>query len=208
VFLHVYSYTSCCFDFAADHQNWFGMDENLGPVAVSIRRERIERQNDPDAANSSSAPPSHAYHYRLLIRTSEVSHILYAELLIAWWLLYIPHVLTFAFCLKGFLRFSKYTTICLSSINWFVFVFRWILNCGPVIVELHAEWMYFWKCILKLIVNTCWRHCLLFSFLFRHGWNYYCFCILCFWETLGVSNGYAYMSTKHLCSYFFFFPQS
>ncbi|PNF19182.1 hypothetical protein B7P43_G09603 [Cryptotermes secundus] len=58
--------------YGQDHQNWFGMDENLGPVAVSIRRERIERQNDPNSANSSSAPPSHAYHYRLLIRTSEL----------------------------------------------------------------------------------------------------------------------------------------
>ena len=25
----------------SDHQNWFGIDENLGPVAVSIRRERV-----------------------------------------------------------------------------------------------------------------------------------------------------------------------
>jgi hypothetical protein len=79
MFLHVYLYNSYYFDFAADHQNWFGMDENLGPVAVSIRRERIERQNDPNSTNSSSAPPSHTYQYRLLIRTSEVGHvILYA----------------------------------------------------------------------------------------------------------------------------------
>ena len=27
--------------FISDHQNWFGIDENLGPVAVSIRRERV-----------------------------------------------------------------------------------------------------------------------------------------------------------------------
>jgi hypothetical protein len=56
-----------------EHQNWFGMDENLGPVAVSIRRERIERQNDPNSASALSTQPSHTYHYRLLIRTSEVS---------------------------------------------------------------------------------------------------------------------------------------
>lgn len=59
-----------------EHQNWFGMDENLGPVAVSIRRERIERQSDPNCASPLSTQPSHTYHYRLLIRTSEVSYIL------------------------------------------------------------------------------------------------------------------------------------
>lgn len=55
-----------------EHQNWFGMDENLGPVAVSIRRERIERQADPNSVSPLSTQPSHTYHYRLLIRTSEV----------------------------------------------------------------------------------------------------------------------------------------
>ena len=24
-----------------DHQNWFGLDDNLGPVAISIRREKV-----------------------------------------------------------------------------------------------------------------------------------------------------------------------
>lgn len=57
-----------------EHQNWFGMDDNLGPVAVSIRRERIERQSDPNSASSLSTQPSYTYHYRLLIRTSEVSY--------------------------------------------------------------------------------------------------------------------------------------
>jgi len=60
-----------------EHQDWFGMDENLGPVAVSIRRERIERQGDPNSASPLSTQPSHTYHYRMLIRTSEVrSYIL------------------------------------------------------------------------------------------------------------------------------------
>nr|CAD7429365.1 unnamed protein product [Timema monikensis] len=44
-----------------DHQNWFGMDDNLGPVAISIRRERLE-----------SSDSSAQYQYRLLIRTSEL----------------------------------------------------------------------------------------------------------------------------------------
>ena len=25
----------------AEHQNWFGLDDNLGPVAISIRREKV-----------------------------------------------------------------------------------------------------------------------------------------------------------------------
>ena len=27
--------------FVSDHQNWFGIDSNLGPVAISIRREKV-----------------------------------------------------------------------------------------------------------------------------------------------------------------------
>ncbi|XP_046962369.1 signal-induced proliferation-associated 1-like protein 2 [Vanessa cardui] len=52
------------------HQNWFGMDENLGPVAISIKKERVElRRGGVDA----SAPASQlAWQYRLIIRTSEL----------------------------------------------------------------------------------------------------------------------------------------
>ncbi|XP_045447446.1 signal-induced proliferation-associated 1-like protein 2 [Melitaea cinxia] len=52
------------------HQNWFGMDENLGPVAISIKKERVElRRGGGDA----SAPASQlAWQYRLIIRTSEL----------------------------------------------------------------------------------------------------------------------------------------
>ncbi|XP_032515354.2 signal-induced proliferation-associated 1-like protein 2 [Danaus plexippus] len=52
------------------HQNWFGMDENLGPVAISIKKERVElRRGNGDA----SAPASQlAWQYRLIVRTSEL----------------------------------------------------------------------------------------------------------------------------------------
>ncbi|XP_053612262.1 signal-induced proliferation-associated 1-like protein 1 [Plodia interpunctella] len=52
------------------HQNWFGMDENLGPIAVSIKKERVElRRGGGDV----SAPASQlAWQYRLIIRTSEL----------------------------------------------------------------------------------------------------------------------------------------
>ncbi|CAK1540548.1 unnamed protein product [Leptosia nina] len=52
------------------HQNWFGMDENLGPIAISIKKERVElRRGGGDA----SAPASQlAWQYRLIVRTSEL----------------------------------------------------------------------------------------------------------------------------------------
>ncbi|XP_073949242.1 signal-induced proliferation-associated 1-like protein 2 isoform X2 [Choristoneura fumiferana] len=52
------------------HQNWFGMDETLGPVAISIKKERVElRRGGGDA----SAPASQlAWQYRLIVRTSEL----------------------------------------------------------------------------------------------------------------------------------------
>ena len=34
--------------FFSDHQNWFGTDENLGPLAISIRREKVPAH--PNAA--------------------------------------------------------------------------------------------------------------------------------------------------------------
>lgn len=46
-----------------EHWNYFGADENLGPVAVSIRREKPDeiKENGPQ------------YNYRIIFRTSEVS---------------------------------------------------------------------------------------------------------------------------------------
>lgn len=52
-----------------EHQNWFGMDENLGPVAISLKRERIERSA---SSENTIAAPSPLLCYRVVIRTSEV----------------------------------------------------------------------------------------------------------------------------------------
>ncbi|KAJ1103529.1 hypothetical protein NDU88_000951 [Pleurodeles waltl] len=45
-----------------EHWNYFGSDENLGPVAISIRREKLEdaKENGPQ------------YNYRVIFRTSEL----------------------------------------------------------------------------------------------------------------------------------------
>lgn len=48
-----------------EHQNWLGVDDSLGPVAVSIRREKVE-----DATDSAHSLPT--YQYRIIVRTSEV----------------------------------------------------------------------------------------------------------------------------------------
>ncbi|XP_064343943.1 signal-induced proliferation-associated 1-like protein 2 isoform X1 [Camelus dromedarius] len=52
------------FFYGKEHQNYFGMDENLGPVAVSIRREKVE---DPKEKEGSQ------FNYRVAFRTSELT---------------------------------------------------------------------------------------------------------------------------------------
>ncbi|KAK3584588.1 hypothetical protein CHS0354_040292 [Potamilus streckersoni] len=50
-----------------DHQNYFGIDDNLGPVAVSVKREKLdERENNLGKSESG------LYQYRIIIRTSEL----------------------------------------------------------------------------------------------------------------------------------------
>ncbi|TRY82087.1 hypothetical protein DNTS_024092 [Danionella cerebrum] len=50
------------FFFSKEHQNYFGVDENLGPVAVSIRREKLEEGKEGPQ-----------YNYRVIFRTSELT---------------------------------------------------------------------------------------------------------------------------------------
>ncbi|KAG5677615.1 hypothetical protein PVAND_007357 [Polypedilum vanderplanki] len=52
--------------FGQEHQNWFGMDEHLGPVAISIRKEK------PIYQPISSEYSNEQYLYRLIVRTSEL----------------------------------------------------------------------------------------------------------------------------------------
>ena len=51
-----------------EHQNFFGVDDSLGPVAVSIKREKIIDDKD---GNSKS--DSNYFQYRIIIRTQEVT---------------------------------------------------------------------------------------------------------------------------------------
>lgn len=51
-----------------DHQNFFGIDENFGPVAISIRREKLE-----DRENKLGKAEYGQYQHRIIFRTSAVS---------------------------------------------------------------------------------------------------------------------------------------
>ena len=55
--------------FTLEHQNFFGIDDNLGAVAVSLRKEKLE-ENSPFTLNSPL--PSPRIQYRFIVRTSEV----------------------------------------------------------------------------------------------------------------------------------------
>uniref|UniRef100_A0A8C9RIN1 Signal-induced proliferation-associated 1 like 2 n=1 Tax=Scleropages formosus TaxID=113540 RepID=A0A8C9RIN1_SCLFO len=50
--------------YGKEHQNYFGVDENLGPVAVSIRREKLDEGKDKEGLQ---------YNYRVIFRTSELT---------------------------------------------------------------------------------------------------------------------------------------
>lgn len=52
------------FFYGKEHQNYFGADENLGPVAVSVRRERLDEGKEKDGAQ---------YNYRVTFRTSQLT---------------------------------------------------------------------------------------------------------------------------------------
>lgn len=54
------------------HQNWFGMDENLGPVAISIKKERVELRRGGSGGDASAPASQLAWQYRLIVRTSEL----------------------------------------------------------------------------------------------------------------------------------------
>ncbi|XP_043111813.1 signal-induced proliferation-associated 1-like protein 2 isoform X3 [Puntigrus tetrazona] len=50
--------------YGREHQNYFGVDEHLGPVAISVRREKLDDGKDKEAAQ---------YNYRITFRTSQLT---------------------------------------------------------------------------------------------------------------------------------------
>ncbi|XP_006807734.1 signal-induced proliferation-associated 1-like protein 2 isoform X4 [Neolamprologus brichardi] len=52
------------FFYGREHQNYFGVDDHLGPVAVSIRREKLDDGRDKEGSQ---------YNYRVTFRTSQLT---------------------------------------------------------------------------------------------------------------------------------------
>lgn len=53
-----------------EHQNWFGLDDQLGPVAISIKREKLPENVSPmELTNPSKEVP---HQIRMIVRTSEL----------------------------------------------------------------------------------------------------------------------------------------
>uniref|UniRef100_A0A8C4IIC3 Signal induced proliferation associated 1 like 2 n=1 Tax=Dicentrarchus labrax TaxID=13489 RepID=A0A8C4IIC3_DICLA len=50
--------------YGREHQNYFGVDDNLGPVAVSVRRERLDDGKEKDGMQ---------FNYRVTFRTSQLT---------------------------------------------------------------------------------------------------------------------------------------
>ena len=62
-----------------DHENWFGSDDVLGPLAISVKRERVDLSNN-GSSNDITSSANHKevcvtpsrYMYRLIVRSTEV----------------------------------------------------------------------------------------------------------------------------------------
>lgn len=65
------AYAMCVFFlWSTEHQNYFGIDNILGPVALSLRREKLESPENPLSDNGKDSTAR--YLYRIILRTSEV----------------------------------------------------------------------------------------------------------------------------------------
>ena len=51
----------------SEHQDWFGVDENLGPLAISIRRERVPHTTEEGRGLPPPLGVEH-YMYSLIVR--------------------------------------------------------------------------------------------------------------------------------------------
>lgn len=80
--INIWEYIPNIVVFFSEHQNYFGVDDNLGPVAISIKREKLdEREN-----RLGKSEPG-LYQYRVILRTSEVSFVetMLSEHCIVWY---------------------------------------------------------------------------------------------------------------------------
>jgi len=87
-----------------DHQNFFGIDDRLGPVAVSFRREEKE--------GSSGAQ----YNYRIIFRTTEVNTKLsHTQNKSKNTFSFLPLMLLIIYTRKKWSEIRQFSTLCLYS---------------------------------------------------------------------------------------------
>ena len=56
-----------------EHSNFFGVDDSYGPVAISLRRERLDDDVSPVSIGAGSTGTlSSKYLYRIIVRTCQV----------------------------------------------------------------------------------------------------------------------------------------
>ena len=56
--------------FLPEHLNYLGIDEKFGPVALSLKRERLDENSSLLKSGDSEG---NQYQYRIIVRTSEVN---------------------------------------------------------------------------------------------------------------------------------------
>ena len=54
-----------------DHQNYLGVDDNLGPVAISFKREKLD-EKERETSTGKAEGGGFCYQYRIIVRTGEV----------------------------------------------------------------------------------------------------------------------------------------
>ena len=59
-----------CVLFLPEHLNYLGIDEKFGPVALSLKRERLDENTSLLRGGDSEG---NQYQYRIIVRTSEVN---------------------------------------------------------------------------------------------------------------------------------------
>ena len=62
-----------CVVILLEHSNFFGVDDIYGPVAISLRRERMDEDTSPvTIAAGSTGTLQSKYLYRIIVRTCQV----------------------------------------------------------------------------------------------------------------------------------------
>ena len=66
-------YIMRCVVILLEHSNFFGVDDIYGPVAISLRRERMDEDTSPvTIAAGSTGTLQSKYLYRIIVRTCQV----------------------------------------------------------------------------------------------------------------------------------------